>query len=61
MASRFSLVLLMAALPIASATVAVSAPLDEAMRAGRDAASLPPADEDYFAGMDNASTSRPRR
>ena len=27
--------------------------LDEAKQAGRDAASFPPADEDYFRGMDN--------
>ena len=33
--------------------LAASGPLDEAKLAGRDAASFPPADEDYFKGMDN--------
>lgn len=32
---------------------AAPGPLDEAKLAGRDAASFPPADEDYFKGMDN--------
>ncbi len=33
--------------------LAAPGPLDEAKLAGRDAASFPPADEDYFKGMDN--------
>ncbi|HUF56765.1 MAG TPA: hypothetical protein VMM55_09425 [Thermohalobaculum sp.] len=53
MALRFSLALALIAVPFAAGAQFGSAPLDEAMLVGRDAASFPPADEDYFAGMDN--------
>ena len=46
--------LLIAAAPVESTAQFRSGPLDEPMLVGRDAESFPPADEDYFAGMDNS-------
>lgn len=45
-----SLLFTFAILPV---SLSKAATLDEAMRAGRDAASFPPAGEDYFSGMDS--------
>ena len=54
MLPRFvSIALLIAAAPVESTAQFRSGPLDEPMLVGRDAESFPPADEDYFAGMDN--------
>ncbi|HET7409084.1 MAG TPA: hypothetical protein VFJ13_02685, partial [Paracoccaceae bacterium] len=53
MAFRFTPLLLGLAVALAPTLPSWAATLDEAMRAGRDAASFPAADEDYFAGMDN--------
>ncbi len=46
--------LLIAMAPMASIAQFRPGALDEPMLVGRDAASFPPADEDYFAGMDNS-------
>ncbi|MGF1477124.1 MAG: hypothetical protein ACFB6S_16385 [Geminicoccaceae bacterium] len=44
---------MMLAGPLAQPAMATFDPLDEARLVGRDAASFPPADEDYFKDMDN--------
>lgn len=54
MARRLILAVLLAACPLgAQAQPFGRPPLDEALLVGRDGASFPAADEDYFAGMDN--------
>jgi hypothetical protein len=53
MARLLPLVALLLATPMAAPPQAAPGPLDEAMLVGRDAASFPAADEDYFKGMDN--------
>ncbi len=54
MLPRFlSLALAIVAAPTALTAQFLPGALDEPMLVGRDAASFPPADEDYFAGMDN--------
>lgn len=47
------LALFLVAVPFQAATQFAPGALDEAMLVGRDSASFPPADENYFAGMDN--------
>ena len=54
MARLLPLLVLLVATPMAAPAQAASGPLDEAMLVGRDAASFPAADEDYFRGMDNS-------
>ncbi len=53
MARALPLVVLLMASPFVQSALAADGPLDEAMLVGRDAASFPAADEDYFKGMDN--------
>ncbi|EPX77150.1 hypothetical protein [Litoreibacter arenae] len=48
-----TLILLIFVLPISGLAQIFSGPLDEAQLVGRDDDSFPPADEDYFAEMDN--------
>ncbi len=54
-----SFFLFLVAIPAAAAAQPFGGPLDEPMLVGRDAASFPAADEDYFAGMDNGVTLSP--